>query len=87
VNATCKGRLEGLINESKTNDTLRYIQGLFDVEKFVREHPKTSTGEQMDEHKIPNVKVFRNLKAIVDEVIHRSKYNKVDLGALFSFMD
>lgn len=36
---------------------------------------------------IPNVQIFNNLKEIVDKVVARSKYNKVDLNALFSFMD
>ena len=40
INGTCKGKLDGEINERKANDTLRYLQGLFDVPKFVKEHPK-----------------------------------------------
>ena len=36
---------------------------------------------------IPNIHVFNNLKKIVDKVVDRSKYNKVDLNSLFSFMD
>ena len=35
VNGTCKGRLDGQVNEGKTNDTLRYLQGLFDVPKYI----------------------------------------------------
>ena len=40
TNGTCKGKLEGEISERKANDTLRYLQGLFDVDKFVAEHPR-----------------------------------------------
>ena len=56
------------------------MQGLFDVAKFIREHPKHDSA-------IPHKEVFDRLKTIVDGVIATSKYNKVDLGALFSFMD
>ena len=44
-------------------------------------------GDPTDIDSIPNKAVFDNLKAIVDRVVERSKYNKVDLNALFSFMD
>jgi len=78
--------LDGEINERKANDTLRYLQGLFDVPKYIVEHPKKVDGELMTEQDIPNISTFNNLKAIVDKVVARSKYNKVDLNALFSFM-
>jgi hypothetical protein len=88
VNGTCKGKLDGEINERKANDTLRYLQGLFDVPKFIIEHPRKSDGnELMTESDIPNIHTFNNLKSIVDLVVGRSKYNKVDLNTLFSFMD
>ena len=41
----------------------------------------------MTEDDIPNIQIFNNLKGIVDRVVDRSKYNKVDLNSLFSFMD
>ena len=41
----------------------------------------------MTEDDIPNIQVFSNLKMIVDRVVDRSKYNKVDLNSLFSFMN
>ena len=47
----------------------------------------TNETEPMTVDDIPNEPVFNNLKAIVDRVVARSKYNKVDLNALFSFMD
>ena len=65
--------------EQQTNDTLRYLQGLFNVKKFILEH-KTL------ESKIPNEEQFKVLQERVDAVMRRSKYNKVDLGQLFGFM-
>ena len=60
--------------------------------KFIQEHPRkqimgTNETEAMTADDIPNQHTFNNLKAIVDKVVARSKYNKVDLNALFSFMD
>ena len=60
--------------------------------KFIQEHPRkqligTNDTEPMTVDDIPNEPIFNNLKAIVDRVVARSKYNKVDLNALFSFMD
>lgn len=39
VNPTCKGKLKGEIDERQANDTIRYLSGLFDVEKYKRENP------------------------------------------------
>ncbi len=38
VNGACKGKVKGEFNERVTNDTLRYLQGLFDWEKSKIEH-------------------------------------------------
>ena len=59
--------------------------------KYIQEHPRkqimgTNETEPMTEADIPNINTFKNLKSIVDKVVARSKYNKVDLNALFSFM-
>ena len=86
MNGTCKGRLDGTVNERKANDTIRYLQGLFDVPKFVQEHPKKLDGSPMDEVEVPYRNEFANLKAVIDRVGQKSKYNKVDLNQLFSFM-
>ena len=67
--------------EQQTNDTLRYLQGLFNVKKFILEH-KTSESNKT----IPNEEQFKVLQERVDAVMRRSKYNKVDLGQLFGFM-
>lgn len=67
--------------EKITNDTLRYLQGLFDVKKYQSEN------KEVDIHReIPYEEEFVRIKKLVDDVIEHSKYNKVDLGALFSFM-
>ena len=60
--------------------------------KYIQEHPRkqimgTNDTEPMTVDDIPNEQTFNNLKKIVDKVVARSKYNKVDLNALFSFMD
>jgi hypothetical protein len=36
---------------------------------------------------IPYEESFNSIKMVVDEVMNQSKYNKVDLGALFAFMN
>jgi hypothetical protein len=64
-----------------TNDTLRYLQGLFDVKRYRVE----STMKGITE--IPYEESFNSIKMVVDEVMNQSKYNKVDLGALFAFMN
>jgi transcriptional regulatory protein LevR len=57
------------------------LQGLFDVEKYLVE---SSEKKHVD---IPFESEFRRIKVLVDDVMNHSKYNKVDLGSLFSFMD
>jgi len=34
VNGACKGKLSGEVTERQANDTIRYLCGLFDVEKY-----------------------------------------------------
>lgn len=55
--------------------------------KFVQEHPRKLDGTPTEELEIPNLVIFKNLKASVDKVVSQSQYNKVDLAALFSFMN
>ena len=45
---------------------------------------ENQTQNQIDH---PHSLILSNIKAVVDEVIGHSKYNKVDLNSLFSFMD
>lgn len=68
-------------SERTTNDTLRYLQGLFDIDKYRVESNEGKLNE------IPFEKQFDEVKALVDDVMNHSKYNKVDLGSLFNFMD
>lgn len=58
---------------------MRYLQGLFNIEKYFTEN-KIVNGTHA--HK----EVYQNLQDSVDKILNRSKYNKVDLGNLFSFM-
>jgi hypothetical protein len=71
-----------LYSEFATNDTLRYIQGLFNIKKYLHEHKISKKEEE-----IPHFIEFAALKAKVDSVLDRSKYNKVDLRSIFSFMN
>ena len=67
--------------EKITNDTLRYLQGLFDVKKYHIENKEVN-----NKREVPYEDEFVKIKKLVDDVIEHSKYNKVDLNALFSFM-
>ena len=69
-------------SEFVTNDTLRYLQGLFNVRKYIHETKQTSKLES----DVINYDEFNRLKSKVDSVLNRSKYNKVDLRNIFSFM-
>jgi hypothetical protein len=82
VNVGCKGRVVSQsFSERTTNDTLRYLQGLFDIDKYLVESNENKLFE------IPFETEFNAIKAVVDDVMNHSKYNKVDLGSLFSFME
>ena len=77
----CKGKMIPEYSEFATNDTLRYLQGLFNVKKYIHENKDTRR-----EDEIPNFHKYAELKSKVDFVLNRSKYNKVDLKNIFSFM-
>lgn len=81
---TCKGKVQATISEKLLNDTLRYLHGLFDVEKYKREHPSKDAKdlEWLQVHE----EEFAQLKAIVDAALEESKYNKVDLNQIFSLI-
>lgn len=78
---TCKGKMTPEYSEFATNDTLRYLQGLFNIVKYLHENK-----EQKKEEEIPFFIQYAELKAKVDFVMSRSKYNKVDLKNIFGFM-
>lgn len=79
VVSKCKGKVVPEYSEAQTNDTMRYLQGLFNIEKYFIENKMTS-----GEH--PHWREYNRVKEVVDQVLDRSKYNKVHLGDLFSFM-
>ena len=81
IQPACKGKVTATLSEKLLNDTLRYLQGLFDVEKYKRENP-SKDHEQLRVHEDQ----FAELKAIVDAALDESKYNKVDLGSIFSMI-
>ena len=81
VVGTCKGKMIPEYSEFATNDTLRYLQGLFNVRKYIHESKQTKT-----EQDVINYDEFVRLQQKVDSVLSRSKYNKVDLRNIFFFM-
>lgn len=82
VTQTCKGKMVAEYSEFQTNDTLRYLQALFNVKKYLHEH------KIMDKQasEVPYFQSFDKLQSKVDATLDRSKYNKVDLKNIFSFM-
>lgn len=81
----CKGKMNPEYSELRINDTLRYLEGLFNVKKFLIENEKFR--KKYERHdQVPNYKSFSTLQKKVDEFMGRSSYNKVDLGNIFSFM-
>lgn len=72
-------------SELKINDTLRYLEGLFNVKKFLIENEKFRKKYEHPES-VPNYRSFVELQKKVDNFMGRSGYNKVDLGSLFGFM-
>ena len=80
----CKGRVRAVnVSEEKANDTLRYLEGLFNMDKYQTElklnKNKSNQGEKQE---LPPhlVNTLENIKPFIDEVLTRSKYNKVDLS-------
>ena len=83
----CKGRVRAQnVSEEKANDTLRYLEGLFNADKF--ESEKKLNKAKADVVITPSLmRTLANVKPFIDDVLQRSKYNKVDLGSLFNFMN
>lgn len=77
----CKGRVAAQTSESQANDTLRYLQGLFNVDKYRNEFKKAK-----HDAPIPHEEMLNHVIEQVDALLDKSKYNKVDLKGLFSFM-
>ena len=86
----CKGRVRAkMISEEKANDTIRYLEGLFNLEKYKNELKLKKSAKAADEFNAPThlSHALEQVKPFIDEILDKSKYNKVDLGALFSFMN
>jgi hypothetical protein len=64
------------------------LQGLFNVEKFKNELKlKGNNKENTDLMNVPHQEMLGHVMRYIDQVLERSKYNKVDLSQLFSFMN
>lgn len=74
------------ISESQVNDTLRYLSTLFDAKKYVDEQRPVNPSDRVELPDIANKKVLDEVKPFVDHVLQKSKFNNVDLGALFKFI-
>jgi hypothetical protein len=83
IQPACKGKVTAILSEKLLNDTLRYLQGLFDLAKYERENPREK--DQLQVLKAHEYE-FNELKNIVDEALKQSKYNKVDLNSIFSLI-
>ena len=68
--------------EHQTNDTLRYLNGLFDLQKYIHENKMQDKTVSDISHYEKFLEIERKVKAVME----RSKYNKVDLSSIFSFM-
>jgi hypothetical protein len=82
IQPACKGKVVPILSEKTVNDSLRYLQGLFDVEKYKRENNVKNDQTSLLVHEAE----FAELKAIVDQTLDQSKYNKVDLNSIFSLI-
>mmetsp|Transcript_28124 Transcript_28124/g.27115 ORF Transcript_28124/g.27115 Transcript_28124/m.27115 type:complete len:121 (+) Transcript_28124:1500-1862(+) len=82
-----KGKVVAEYSEQQINDTLRYLDGLFNVEKHFHEvkskGPIVSKDAASYEQKIP----MKNLQDTVGTVLARSNYNNVNMADLFAFMN
>lgn len=85
-NQGCKGRVLAKLSEQQANDTLRYLQGLFNVDKYLNElhMSQKKDKENMSTNKltanIPHQEMLATVMAHIDDVLNKSKYNKVDLS-------
>lgn len=83
----CKNRVKADVSELQVNDTLRYLQTLFDGKKYIDEQkPQPNDQNRMELRDISNLKMLQETKPYVDEVLQKSKFNNVDLGQLFKFI-
>jgi hypothetical protein len=71
---TCTGKRKPVLAEKQVNSTLDYLMSLFEVPKDMT---KLSTEDKNS---------FNYLHSQVKSVMDKSKYNKVSLVDVFSFM-
>jgi len=85
--AGCKGRVSAAISEAQANDTLRYLQGLFNTDKYLHELKLKRKSKKTDtEIAVPHRAMLDEVMGYIDNMLERSKYNKVDLSQIFQFM-
>jgi hypothetical protein len=84
VNQPCKGKLIAEYSEKQTNDTLRYLHCLFNVEKYNNENKNKGNAMKGKDH--PDGREMEMLMHTVEGVLDQSKFNKVDLSALFAML-
>ena len=67
--SNCNGRVRAEFSEQSTNDTIKYLQRLFDHSMYLQEHNKenTTSGNQKSEH--PHKDTYDELKAYVAQVL------------------
>jgi hypothetical protein len=74
------------VSEEQSNDTLRYLQGLFNVDKYKSELMLRNKANKEAAENIPHQEMLRSILPKINEVLNHSGYNKVDLSKIFGFM-
>ena len=62
----CKNRVKAEVGESQVNDTLRYLQTLFDAKKYIDEQRPPANDVRKEIRDIPNLKTLSEIKPHVD---------------------
>jgi len=63
----CKGRVRAVTSESQANDTLRYLQGLFNVDKYLNELQMNAKGkENTPSNSIPHAVMLDHVMSSVN---------------------
>lgn len=72
-------------DEKKVNDTIRYLQSIFDFEKYKNEQIVQQGGKTINTEDEAHQYTLQNIKLIVDKFLKKSQFNNVDLKSIFSF--
>lgn len=59
----CKARVKPVVSEMQVNDTLRYLQSLFDVDKYCREM------KEKEKEQIGHANILADIKVHIDQVL------------------